>query len=166
MEQKEIEQEQQLWLKVAATEEFGHRQDMGPDEDLLWHEGHYQVEVRMEEGWFPSGDPTPATCPKEPDGGCASTVPRLPRRGRWRERKGGRRPQVGASPACRESGHIGGELPPPRGGGTAASSSAEEMEGGSSPEARQEASASSRATEAVATAGISAPMPAMQQEGS
>ncbi|MGH0119487.1 UNVERIFIED_CONTAM: hypothetical protein FKN15_007688 [Acipenser sinensis] len=90
MEQKEIQQEQQRWLKVAATEEFGHRQDVGPDEDLLWHEGHYQVEVRMEEGWFPSGDPTPATCPKEPDGGCASMVPRLPRRGRCRERKGGR----------------------------------------------------------------------------
>ncbi|MGH0168101.1 UNVERIFIED_CONTAM: hypothetical protein FKN15_053835 [Acipenser sinensis] len=44
MEQKVIQQEQQRWLKVAATKEFGHRQDVDPDEDLLWHEGHYQVE--------------------------------------------------------------------------------------------------------------------------
>ncbi|MGH0166945.1 UNVERIFIED_CONTAM: hypothetical protein FKN15_051745 [Acipenser sinensis] len=55
MEQKEIQQEQQRWLKVAATEEFGHRQDVGPDEDLLWHEGHYQVEDLLggleDQGW-------------------------------------------------------------------------------------------------------------------
>ncbi|MGH0190595.1 UNVERIFIED_CONTAM: hypothetical protein FKN15_047978 [Acipenser sinensis] len=49
MEQKEIQQEQQRWLKVTATKEFGHRQDVGPDKDLLWHEGQYQVEDEEEE---------------------------------------------------------------------------------------------------------------------
>ncbi|MGH0147602.1 UNVERIFIED_CONTAM: hypothetical protein FKN15_031615 [Acipenser sinensis] len=62
MEQKEIQQEQQCSLKVAATKEFGHRQDVGPDEDLLWLSRGRRLVPRLPAG---SQDTSGGTAPSK-----------------------------------------------------------------------------------------------------
>ncbi|RXM29196.1 N-alpha-acetyltransferase 35, NatC auxiliary subunit [Acipenser ruthenus] len=90
MEQKDSQREQQHRLKAeralwcGACKEFGHWQDVGEYEDPLWQgEVYYWGEVNTAEEWLLWENQTPATCPKELEGGRTSMYRVLPLSG-WK----------------------------------------------------------------------------------